>query len=37
MEIYKFLKSFNTVGFYLTVASILLASLIFYFYFLNPK
>ncbi|MFW1841014.1 hypothetical protein [Acinetobacter gyllenbergii] len=34
---YKFLKSFNTVGFYLTVASILLASLLFNFYFLNPK
>ncbi|WP_343581117.1 hypothetical protein [Acinetobacter sp.] len=36
MEIVKFLKSFNTVGFYLTLACILLAGLILYFYFINP-
>ncbi|WP_416224633.1 hypothetical protein [Acinetobacter sp. Tr-809] len=37
MTILKFLKSFNTAGFYLTVASILLATLIVYFYFINPN
>ncbi|ENX41165.1 hypothetical protein [Acinetobacter sp. NIPH 2100] len=36
MEVVKFIKSFNTVGSYLTAASILLATLILYFYFINP-
>ncbi len=37
MNIFKFLKSFNTVDFYLLVASIMLAVLIFLFYFVNPN
>ncbi|EPH35882.1 hypothetical protein KTJ32_02800 [Acinetobacter gyllenbergii] len=37
MNILKFLRSFNTVGVYLTVASILLVSLIVYFYYINPN
>ncbi|MDH0562797.1 hypothetical protein N7644_03770 [Acinetobacter courvalinii] len=37
MNIIKFLKSFNTMGFYLTVASIVLLMLIVYFYFINPN
>ncbi|MGA6135885.1 hypothetical protein [Acinetobacter sp. TUM15071] len=36
MEVVKFVKSFNTVGSYLTLASLLLATLILYFYFINP-
>lgn len=36
MEVVKFVKSFNTVGSYLTLASLLLATLIVYFYFINP-
>ncbi|ENX06260.1 hypothetical protein F898_03206 [Acinetobacter courvalinii] len=36
MDIVKFLKSFNTVGFYLTLACILLGAIILYFYFINP-
>ncbi|WP_436897608.1 hypothetical protein [Acinetobacter gyllenbergii] len=37
MEIIKFVKTFNTVGSYLTLASILLATLILYFYYINPN
>lgn len=36
MDILKFLKSFNTVDTYLMLASLLLASLIIYFYYINP-
>ncbi|EJB8433029.1 hypothetical protein MW342_001422 [Acinetobacter baumannii] len=36
MQILKFLKSFNTVGTYLTLASILLVVMIIYFYVINP-
>lgn len=37
MDILKFVKSFNTVGCYLILACILLAILIFYFYYVNPN
>ncbi|EXU52967.1 putative membrane protein [Acinetobacter baumannii 24845_10] len=36
MQILKFLHSFNTVGTYLTLASILLVVMIIYFYVINP-
>ncbi|MEG9036016.1 hypothetical protein VCR81_16220 [Acinetobacter baumannii] len=36
MQILKFLQSFNTVGTYLTLASILLVVMIIYFYVINP-
>ncbi|EHU1441357.1 hypothetical protein A1Z85_RS11165 [Acinetobacter baumannii] len=36
MDILKFLKSFNTVDTYLILASLLLVSLIIYFYYINP-
>ncbi|MDN8340003.1 hypothetical protein QZJ98_17435 [Acinetobacter baumannii] len=36
MQILKFLQSFNTVGIYLTLASILLVVMIIYFYVINP-
>ncbi|MGV7009741.1 hypothetical protein [Acinetobacter baumannii] len=36
MQILKFLQSFNTVGTYLTHASILLVVMIIYFYVINP-
>ncbi|MDC5447759.1 hypothetical protein OHW84_07595 [Acinetobacter baumannii] len=36
MQILKFLQSFNTVGTYLTFASILLVVMIIYFYVINP-
>ncbi|WP_425529608.1 hypothetical protein [Acinetobacter baumannii] len=32
----EFLQSFNTVGTYLTLASILLVVMIIYFYVINP-
>ncbi|WP_213688149.1 hypothetical protein [Acinetobacter baumannii] len=35
MQILKFLQSFNTVGTYLTLASILLVVMIIYFYVRN--
>ncbi|ENU91675.1 hypothetical protein EC846_0721 [Acinetobacter sp. BIGb0102] len=37
MNIFKFLKSFNTVDFYLVIASLMLAALIFLFYFVSPN
>ncbi|WP_416224634.1 hypothetical protein [Acinetobacter sp. Tr-809] len=37
MDILKFLKSFNTIGSYLTIASLLLATVIVYFYYINPN
>ncbi|ENX41333.1 hypothetical protein F887_01729 [Acinetobacter sp. NIPH 2100] len=37
MDILKFLKSFHTTGAYLTLATLLLLSLIVYFYFINPN
>ncbi|KHF77993.1 hypothetical protein PJ15_1050 [Acinetobacter sp. neg1] len=37
MNIIKFLKSFNTIGAYLIVASVVLVILILYFYFINPN
>ncbi|MCJ1923341.1 hypothetical protein [Acinetobacter baumannii] len=36
MQILKFLQSFNRVGTYLTLASILLVVMIIYFYVINP-
>ncbi|MDV2468474.1 hypothetical protein QR674_05705 [Acinetobacter chinensis] len=36
MDIFKFLKSFNTSGTYLAFASMLLLSLVVYFYLINP-
>ncbi|WP_416659774.1 hypothetical protein [Acinetobacter calcoaceticus] len=36
MDFLKFLKSFNTVDTYLILASLLLVSLIIYFYYINP-
>ncbi|HAV4461951.1 TPA: hypothetical protein JIR21_12630 [Acinetobacter baumannii] len=36
MQILKFLQSFNIVGTYLTLASILLVVMIIYFYVINP-
>ncbi|MDC4739668.1 hypothetical protein NQ810_17230 [Acinetobacter baumannii] len=36
MQILKFLQNFNTVGTYLTLASILLVVMIIYFYVINP-
>ncbi|HAV5267925.1 TPA: hypothetical protein JI047_08460 [Acinetobacter baumannii] len=36
MQILKFLQSFNTVGTYLTLASILLVVMIIFFYVINP-
>ncbi|MDC4857789.1 hypothetical protein OHV85_15135 [Acinetobacter baumannii] len=36
MQILKFLQSFNTVGTYLILASILLVVMIIYFYVINP-
>ncbi|HFG6798882.1 Uncharacterised protein [Acinetobacter baumannii] len=36
MQILKFLQSLNTVGTYLTLASILLVVMIIYFYVINP-
>ncbi|ELW82193.1 hypothetical protein [Acinetobacter baumannii] len=37
MNIFKFIKSFNTVGTYLSLATILLVFLIVYFYFISPS
>lgn len=37
MNIFKFLKSFNTVDFYLVLASIMLAVLICLFYVVSPN
>ncbi|WP_227558549.1 hypothetical protein [Acinetobacter calcoaceticus] len=37
MLVFKFLKSFNTVGTYLTLASLLLVMIILYFYVINPN
>ncbi|MFY5897175.1 hypothetical protein [Acinetobacter pittii] len=36
MEILKFIKSFNTVNTYLSLASILLIIIVLYFYVINP-
>ncbi|MDA3558650.1 hypothetical protein MKL42_14260 [Acinetobacter sp. AOR15_HL] len=36
MEILKFIKSFNTVNTYLSLASILLIIIVLYFYVVNP-
>ncbi|MEO9279456.1 MULTISPECIES: hypothetical protein [Acinetobacter] len=36
MQIIKFLRSFNTIGTYLTLASILLVVMMIYFYVINP-
>ncbi|WP_416378395.1 hypothetical protein [Acinetobacter pittii] len=36
MEILKFIKSFNTVNTYLSLASILLIIMVLYFYVINP-
>ncbi|AUM25816.1 MULTISPECIES: hypothetical protein [Acinetobacter] len=36
MEILKFIKSFNTVNTYLSLASILLLTTVIYFYVINP-
>ncbi|ENW97337.1 hypothetical protein [Acinetobacter dispersus] len=36
MNVIKFIKSFNTVGFYLALSCILLAAFIIYFYVINP-
>ncbi|MFK8935597.1 MAG: hypothetical protein ACKO7M_08555 [Acinetobacter junii] len=37
MDILKFIKSFNTVNTYLTLAIFLLCTLVIYFYHLNPN
>ncbi|MGK8803948.1 hypothetical protein [Acinetobacter seifertii] len=37
MEILKFIKSFNTVNTYLSLASILLIIIVIYFYVVNPS
>ncbi|MHC3094519.1 hypothetical protein [Acinetobacter nosocomialis] len=37
MDILKFLKSFNTVGTYLSLATIVLLIMIIFFYFISPK
>ncbi|WP_411267177.1 hypothetical protein [Acinetobacter sp. AYS6] len=36
MDILKFIKSFNTVNTYLSLASILLIIIVLYFYVINP-
>ncbi|WP_227549242.1 hypothetical protein [Acinetobacter calcoaceticus] len=36
MDIWKFLRSFNTVGTYLSISTFILVVLIIYFYILNP-
>ncbi|MEA1228698.1 hypothetical protein ODQ17_04915 [Acinetobacter sp. IRS14] len=36
MEILKFIKSFNTVNTYLSLASIILIIIVLYFYVVNP-
>ncbi|EKU66344.1 putative membrane protein [Acinetobacter sp. 1295259] len=36
MDIWKFLKSFNTVNTYLLLSCILLIILVLYFYVINP-
>ncbi|MEB3865825.1 hypothetical protein MSG66_17640 [Acinetobacter sp. IK31] len=36
MDIWKFLRSFNTVGTYLALSTFILVVLIIYFYILNP-
>jgi len=36
MDIWKFIKSFNTVNTYLLLACILLMTIIAYFYVINP-
>ncbi|MEQ1136068.1 hypothetical protein [Acinetobacter seifertii] len=36
MQIIKFLQSFNTIGTYLILASILLGVMMIYFYVINP-
>ncbi|WP_081407574.1 hypothetical protein [Acinetobacter sp. Leaf130] len=36
MEILKFIKSFNTVNTYLSLASIFLIIIVLYFYVVNP-
>ncbi|WP_240490098.1 hypothetical protein [Acinetobacter calcoaceticus] len=37
MDILKFLRSFNTVGTYLSISTFILVVLIIYFYILNPS
>ncbi|MGV2456905.1 hypothetical protein [Acinetobacter seifertii] len=37
MEILNFLKSFNTVGSYLTVMLVVLISMLLYFYIIAPQ
>ncbi|MCG8284772.1 MULTISPECIES: hypothetical protein [Acinetobacter] len=37
MDILKFLKSFNTVGTYLTVMLVVLISMLLYFYIIAPQ
>ncbi|WP_335977649.1 hypothetical protein [Acinetobacter calcoaceticus] len=36
MDIWKFLRSFNTVGTYLSISTFILVVMIIYFYILNP-
>ncbi|WP_262472176.1 hypothetical protein [Acinetobacter sp. WU_MDCI_Abxb74] len=37
MDVWKFLRSFNTVGIYLSISTFILVVLIIYFYILNPS
>ncbi|WP_373357811.1 hypothetical protein ACEN3H_12705 [Acinetobacter lactucae] len=37
MDFFKFLKSFNTIGTYLLLSTILLIILIIWFYIIDPK
>ncbi|MFV5639312.1 hypothetical protein [Acinetobacter oleivorans] len=37
MDIWKFLRSFNTIGTYLIVSTFILFLMIIYFYIINPS
>ncbi|MDS7929128.1 hypothetical protein RMB03_06100 [Acinetobacter sp. V91_7] len=37
MDIWKFLRSFNTVGTYLALSTFILLVMIIYFYIINPS
>ncbi|WP_227555980.1 hypothetical protein [Acinetobacter oleivorans] len=37
MDIWKFLRSFNTIGTYLIISTFILFLMIIYFYIINPS